>query len=108
MDPGAASDDPARMRRWTHDPGTATPTGEVRSITARWLTPGGPLHDPEAEGLDHAEPLTLVDPVPPELSGWTAEQAIGPEGRRRRWLVLAFLLLMVVAILVGGLLPGLG
>jgi hypothetical protein len=75
-------------------------------ITARWLTPGGPLPDPERDEVDpeHREPVTIVGPVPPELAG--AELATSPTGwrsmvtpRQLRWALVALVLL---AFLLGG------
>jgi len=39
-------------------------------ITARWLTPGGPLPDPQRDEIDpdRREPVTIVGPIPPELN----------------------------------------
>lgn len=44
------------------------PEDRFDPITARWLTPGGVLHDPERGDLDPTEPVTLVGPVPRELA----------------------------------------
>ncbi|MCB0910378.1 MAG: hypothetical protein KDB60_02030 [Propionibacteriaceae bacterium] len=75
-------------------------------ITARWLTPGGPLHDPQRDGLDpdHDEPVSLVDPVPRELAGPDRPVARDVDGaaRRRRRILLAVLVFTVAALLIGG------
>ncbi len=72
-------------------------------ITARWLTPGGPLPDPARDEVDpeHREPVTIVGPVPPELAG--AEHATDPTGwrsmvtpRQLRWALVALVLLAFV------------
>jgi hypothetical protein len=65
-------------------------------VTARWFTPGGPLHDPELESLDpeHRLPIELVGPVPPEL---VANPEAGTDGAHPRpgraviafWLIVA-------------------
>ena len=76
-------------------------------ITARWVTPGGPLHDPQREGTgpDQGEPVTLVDPIPEELAQPSLEVRTGTgPAQRLRWAVLAVLALVVAAILIGGLL----
>jgi hypothetical protein len=76
-------------------------------ITARWLTPGGPLPDPQRDEVDpdHREPVTLVGPVPPELAG--ADEAVEPTGwrsmvtpRQLRWALVA---LVLIGILVTGI-----
>jgi len=75
-------------------------------ITARWLTPGGPLPDPARDAVDpdRREPVTIVGPVPPELD--VLDGAIGPTGgrsmatgHRLRWVLVALVLL---AFLLGG------
>ncbi len=76
-------------------------------ITARWLTPGGPLPDPARDAIDpeHREPVTIVGPVPPELNvlgdahlrdgaGWAG---VGTS-QALRWLLVA---LVLVAIFLG-------
>ena len=75
-------------------------------ITARWLTPGGPLPDPQRDSLDpdHDEPVSLVGPVPRELAGADAPVVRGDEdaARRRRRILLAVLVFAVAALLIGG------
>lgn len=76
-------------------------------ITARWLTPGGPLPDPERDAIDpdHREPVTIVGPMPPELNvlgdahlrdgaGWVGAGT----SQVLRWLLVA---LVLVAIFLG-------
>lgn len=71
-------------------------------ITARWLTPGGPLHDPELEALDpdHSLPVELVGPVPPELEAPSPGAGRGAEPRRTGTVVVAVWVL--VAVLTAG------
>lgn len=85
------------------------PAERFDPITARWLTPGGVLHDPQRDSFDphHQEPLKLVDPVPPELS--VLEQSAmsdlsrsAKRSRRRRWILLAFVALSIAALVIGG------
>jgi len=82
------------------------PAERFDPITARWLTPGGPLHDPQRDSLDpdHGEPVQVVEPVPRELAE-AAEPSGGRAGaaRRRQWLVLAVVAL-IAGMIVGGLL----
>ena len=85
------------------------PAERFDPITARWVTPGGPLHAPQRDSLDpdHDEPLELVAPIPPELAGmqWTdgdlQQQAPG-RWRRRRWLLLAVVGFGIAALLLTG------
>ena len=48
------------------------PAERFDPITERWVTPGGPLHDPQRDSFDpdHGEPVTLICPIPRELAGW--------------------------------------
>ena len=89
------------------------PAERFDPITARWLTPGGVLHDPQRDSFDpdHHEPLELVDPVPPELSVLDESAMAGAGGRpkrrqRRRWLILALVALAIAGMVIGGLLAG--
>ncbi len=85
------------------------PAERFDPITARWVTPGGPLHDPQRDDFDpdHREPLTLVDPIPRELAGLDGTELSDPlrgekRWRRRRWMLLAFVVFALVALIVGG------
>lgn len=85
------------------------PAERFDAITARWVTPGGPLHDPQRDSYDpeHGEPLELVRPIPPELAGPDATEISDPHRnarrwRRRRWMLLAFVAFGVAALLIGG------
>jgi hypothetical protein len=82
-------------------------------VTARWLTPGGPLHDPQRDSLDpeHAQPMRLIDPIPCELA--ESESLTGSVDKdalraawRRRWLVIGFAALVLAAMFIGGVLVG--
>ncbi len=80
------------------------PAERFDAITARWLSPGGPLHDPEREGLDptYAEPVTLVGPVPRELSAPGPLDDTGHSPSRRRWwVVLAVVAFTLAFVLIG-------
>jgi hypothetical protein len=72
-------------------------------ITARWLTPGGPLPDPARDALDpdHREPVTVVGPLPPELAA--ADEALAATSwrsiitvRQVRWVLAALILLAML------------
>lgn len=85
------------------------PAERFDPITARWVTPGGPLHDPQRDRVDpdHGEPLRLVGPVPPELAELDGSETGEPHraaqrSRRRRWMLLAFVAFGVAAMLLGG------
>ena len=85
------------------------PAERFDPITARWVTPGGPLHDPQRDSFDpeHGEPLELVRPIPPELAGMDRAEISDPyrnarRWRRRRWMLLAFVALGIAALLIGG------
>jgi len=87
------------------------PSERFDPVTARWVTPGGPLHDPQREDFDpyHREPLKLVGPIPPELAGLDGPGTSDPyrgakQWRRRRWMLLAFVGFGIAALLVGGFL----
>lgn len=77
-------------------------------ITARWLTPGGPLTDPQRDSIDpgHAEPVSLVGPVPRELA--EPDGSVNDAGRRsaaatrRRRLIMLAVLTFVALMLIGG------
>jgi hypothetical protein len=76
-------------------------------ITARWLVPGGPIHDPQRDSVDprHDEHLTLVEPVPPELAAADdpGDAGTAPTRRwRRRWLLIGLVGLFLAAMLVSG------
>ncbi|MBA3019849.1 hypothetical protein [Propionicimonas sp.] len=82
-------------------------------VTARWVTPGGPLPDPQRDSFDpdHREPVELVGPIPGELAG--LDRLATSDGdrsmrrwRRRRWIVLAIVGLAIVAMLISGSLTG--
>ena len=84
-------------------------------ITARWVTPGGPLHDPErGDGdTDRGEPVTLVGPIPPELAGLDAQgiladgpSSINGASRRFRWAILAVLAVGMATVVVAGFVVG--
>lgn len=83
-------------------PALPPPPERFDPITARWLTPGGPLHDPELEALDpdHSLPVELVGPVPRELAGATAETARG--GTRPRPGRVAIALWVILALVAAG------
>mgnify|MGYP006914498458 CR=1 FL=1 len=55
-------------------------------ITARWLTPGGPLHDPERESFDpdHVQPVELIGPISRELIDSGADVSDGHANRVAR------------------------
>ncbi|MCC6496940.1 MAG: hypothetical protein IT193_11875 [Propionibacteriaceae bacterium] len=85
------------------------PAERFDPITARWVTPGGPLHDPQRDSFDpgHCEPLELVGPIPPELVGQDGMEIVDPRRhaqrwRRRRWMLLAFVGFGILALLIGG------
>ena len=84
---------------------TFVPPPEQRfdPITARRLTPGGPLFDPDRTAMDDGDlPVTLVGPVPRELrhiSGH-AGTSVNPYARMRR---VVFGLIGVVAVVMFGL-----
>lgn len=87
------------------------PSERFDPITARWVTPGGPLHDPQRDSLDpdHGEPVMLVDPIPRELADLDATATRdGPSGadrsRRGRWVLLAVVAFSIAAMLIGGFL----
>ena len=87
--------------------GTLPPPAErFDPITARWLPPGGPLHDPERDSVDpaHAEPITLVGPLPRELAAQPSGGDIDPaRAKRRRWrVIVGVALFAIVLLLVGG------
>lgn len=82
-------------------------------VTARWVTPGGPLHDPQRDSFDpdRREPVELVGPIPGELAG--LDRLATSDGDRsvrrwwrRRWMVLAIVGLAITAMLIGGFLTG--
>ncbi len=88
------------------------PSERFDPITARWVTPGGPLHDPQRNSVDpgHGEPVTLVGPIPRELAELD-EPGIGDGNggadrlwRRRRWELLAIVAFAIAAMLIGGFL----
>jgi len=78
------------------------PDDRFDAITARWLTPGGVLHDPERGDLDPAEPVTLVGPIPPELAvlgtGASATDRTSTTDPYRRFR-LATLIVFAIAVL---------
>lgn len=85
------------------------PAERFDPITARWITPGGPLHDPQRDRVDpgHGDPLELVGPIPPELAGLEGTDTSDPQRdarrwRRRRWMLLAFVGFGIAALLIGG------
>lgn len=80
------------------------PAERFDPITARWLVPGGPLHDPQRDSVDpdHGQQVSLVDPVPPELAEPNAQPSPHRgHWARRRWMVLAMVALTVLAIALG-------
>ena len=88
------------------------PSERFDPITARWVTPGGPLHDPQRDSVDpdHGEPVTLVGPIPRELAELD-EPGTGNENsgagslwHRRRWQLLAIVAFCIAAMLIGGFL----
>ena len=89
------------------------PSERFDPITARWVTPGGPLHDPQRDSFDpdHREPVELVGPIPRELAGLDGPGiSDGHSGagrwRRRRWVILTIVGLAIAAMLIGGFLTG--
>ena len=77
-------------------------------ITERWVTPGGPLPDPERDFFDpnHRESVELVGPIPPELAGSELGAGAGddapdsPSARLRRFLLIVLALAAGVALVV--------
>lgn len=72
-------------------------------ITARWLTPGGPLPDPQRDELDpdRLEPVDVLEPLPPELAvladGRPRNEVTGIDSVRvLRWVIVALVLLGIV------------
>jgi hypothetical protein len=83
------------------------PPERFEPVTARWLVPGGPLHDPERDAVDpsHNEPVTLVGAPPRELAEAAAPDdpaQIARTRRRRRLVALAFVLVALAAVIIGG------
>jgi hypothetical protein len=85
------------------------PAERFDPITARWVTPGGPLHDPQRDTFDpaHGEPLELVGPIPRELAeldepGISDGHSGARSWRRRRWILLATVAFCIAAMLIGG------
>jgi hypothetical protein len=78
-------------------------------ITERWVTPGGPLHDPQRDSFDphHREPVQLVDPIPRELvgvdePGMSNRASSAERWQRRRWVLFAIVVLGILAMVIGG------
>ncbi len=89
------------------------PSERFDPITARWVTPGGPLPDPQRDSFDpdHREPVELVGPIPRELAEFdglaTSDGLRGARRwRRRRWVILAIVALAIAAMLISGSLTG--
>ncbi|HEY3337584.1 MAG TPA: hypothetical protein VGK18_03700 [Propionicimonas sp.] len=93
----------------------ATPPPEERfdPFLERWVTPGGPLHDPARDAVDphHCEPVELVEPVPPELRDATRSAPLDANTGRQRhrgsrsqaiagWLVAAALAVALAAVIL--------
>lgn len=88
------------------------PPERFEPITARWLVPGGPLHDPERDAVDpgHSEPVTLVGRPPRELAGAVASGDSAQRAqalRRRRLILLLFVIGTIAAIVLTGNVVGL-
>ena len=68
-------------------------------ITARWLTPGGPLFDPDRAAMDDDEAVTLIGPIPDELAHASNPpgSAVNPYARMRR-VVLVTLAVVALAL----------
>ncbi|MCA0295185.1 MAG: hypothetical protein LCH96_07705 [Actinobacteria bacterium] len=83
------------------------PDDRFDPITARWLTPGGPLHDPERGDIDPDETVTLVGPIPRELAALgTGSSDAGSSTnpyRRFRWALLIVLAIGILGLLVSGM-----
>lgn len=80
------------------------PSERFDPITARWLVPGGPLQDPLRDSVDpdHGQQVSLVGPIPPELAEPDARPSEDRSHQvRRRWMVLAMVVLTVLAIALG-------
>jgi hypothetical protein len=93
------------------------PVERFDPITARWLTPGGPLHDPARDEVDPEgmEPVRLIAPIPPELADWddqtrgAGRESIGISASRRfRSATLAVLGVGLTALVVAGMVIGAG
>lgn len=80
------------------------PPERFEPITARWLTPGGPLPDPELQAVDpgHRMPVELVGPVPPELEEPPPGAAVASGSGRRRPGRVVLTVWVVVAVLAAG------
>ncbi|CAL8974570.1 hypothetical protein PROP_01459 [Propionicimonas sp. T2.31MG-18] len=84
------------------------PAERFDPITARWLTPGGPLHDPQRDSLDpdHGEPVRVVEPVPRELAEADESSAGGAREARNRQLLVLAVVALAAGMIVGGFVVG--
>lgn len=88
------------------------PAERFDPVTARWFTPGGPLHDPERGDLGRSgdEPVRLLAPVPPELAEADGQGSLAHPGSTRwhargrvRWVTLTLLVLGLVGLVLTGI-----
>lgn len=84
------------------------PAERFDPITARWLTPGGPLHDPQRDSLDpdHGEPVRVVEPVPRELAEADEPSARRTGAARKRQLLVLAVVALAAGMIVGGFVVG--
>ncbi len=74
-------------------------------VTARWLTPGGPLHDPlrDSADPDHTEPVELLDPVPRELAQPGMDVSTTTPTRTLRLAFFAAVVIIIAGMLIAGI-----